>query len=327
MFEKDDRIKVSVVIAVYNNEQTIERCLTSVVNQTLKEIEIIVVNDESTDKTREILDKYEKQYDNIHIIDVAHCGQGICRNIGIDHAKGEFIGFVDGDDEISEVMYETLYGRVGDADICQCNAWVIRGQVQIKAELKRFDGEVTVKDRLKYANGFFFKYFHGHGCCNKIFRKSFIEKNNIRFADNNIVYSEDLYFNIMAIKKLDKIVFVDEMLYYYYQYKTSHSHEVSIDKAKKLCKLFDLVTQDEYKYVFSRLGVLDICIVLAKLDNGADEILSRSDFRRLLKLALRAPEPFYQKVIIFSILIFKKNLSPWIIKNYYGRFSGPEDYI
>lgn len=326
MLEKADKIKISVIIPVYNNEKTIDRCISSVIRQTLKGIEIIVVDDESEDHTYDIIQKYEREYDNIRSVRRSHVGQGMCRNIGLEMSRGEYIGFVDGDDEISEMMYETLYNHIGDADICQCNAWVIRGDIQHKAELRRFNGEVDVVDRLKYANEFFFNYIHGHGCCNKIFRKSFVNKHNIRFADNNIVYSEDLYFNILTLKHLNKIVFVDEMLYYYYQYETSHSHEISIDKAKKICTLFDMVTHDEFCHVFARLGVINICMILAKIDGEFDEILLSDKFTRLLKLAVGAPEPFYQKVIIFLLLKFRKTIGMWLIKHYYGRFNEMKEY-
>lgn len=315
-----DEIKISVIIPVYNNETTIVRCIESVINQTLDGIEIIVIDDGSTDNSYNIVSEYSNKYSNLRVVKSKHQGQGLSRNIGLQMAKGEYIGFVDGDDAISDVMYERLYQKIGDADICQCNAWVVQSHNEHKAELKRFEGEIEVKDRVKYMNEFFFTYIHSHGCCNKIYRKSFLDVNNIQFADNAKVHSEDLYFNILAVKKLNKIVFVDEMLYYYYQYKDSHSRSFSIEKVRKLCSLFDMVTNDEFKYILARLGVMNICINLTEFNCNYSEILSRKDFRRLIKLSLKAPEAFYQRIVLISLLVFKGKIRIWIIKKYYGRF-------
>lgn len=320
MLETINKIKVSVIIPVYNNENTIGRCLDSVLAQTLEGIEIIVIDDGSTDNSYNIMTEYQKKHSNVHVVKSTHQGQGLSRNIGLQMAKGEYIGFVDGDDAISDIMYETLYKKIGDADICQCNEWIVQSQMQHKVELKHYEGEVTVKDRVKYMNDFFFTYIHSHGCCNKLYRKAFLEANYIHFADNAEVHSEDLYFNILTVKRLNKIVFVDEMLYYYYQYETSHSRSFSMEKVRRLCRLFDIVTQDEFRFVLARLGVMNICINLTEFDSDYSEILSRKDFRRLVKLAARAPEAFYQRLVMLGLLILKGNSARWLIKHYYGRF-------
>lgn len=320
MLETIDKIKISVIIAVCNNESTIARALNSVLSQTMDGIEIIVIDDGSTDNSYNIITEYQKNNSNIRVVKGKHQGQGLSRNIGLQIAKGEYIGFVDADDAISDIMYETLYNKISDADICQCNEWVIQSHMCHKAELRHFEGEITVKDRVRYVNDFFFTYIHSHGCCNKLYRTAFLKANHIHFADNAEVHSEDLYFNILTVKRLNKIVFVDEMLYYYYQYENSHSRSFSMEKIRRLCRLFDIVTQDQFKYVLARLGVMDICINLTEFKSDYSEILRRKDFRRLVKLAAKAPSPFYQKLVMLAILLFKGKFVIWIIKNYYGRF-------
>ncbi|MBP3359360.1 MAG: glycosyltransferase [Clostridia bacterium] len=325
MSEKNNKIKISVIIPVYNSEKTLRRCLDSVLAQTLDGIEIIVLDDGSEDNSYNIMTEYDDKYDNVRIVGLKHVGQGLARNIGLDMARGEYIGFVDSDDKISNVMYETLYNRIGDADICQCNSWLIQSHGRHKEELKPYDGTVVVTDRLKYMNDFFFTYLHSHGCCNKMFRKSFLSKNGILFADNELVYSEDMYFNILTVKYLTKIVFVNEMLYYYYQNKDSHSHAFSMDKMRKLCRLYDMTAQDDFKYILARMGVLDICTQLTSFDSDYSEILSRKDFKHLLHLALRAPEAMYQRLIILGILLLGNKQAMWIIRRYYGRFQRDTD--
>lgn len=94
--------KVSIIVPVYNVEKYLKRCLDSLVNQTLKDIEIICVNDGSTDGSLAILDEYVRNDDRIVVINQENSGQSVARNRGIDVAKGEYIGFVDSDDWVSE---------------------------------------------------------------------------------------------------------------------------------------------------------------------------------------------------------------------------------
>ena len=116
--------KVSIIVPAYNSHDTLARCLGSLVNQTLEDIEIIVVNDASTDDTWEIMERCEKQYpDKVTIVDCdVNRGSGGARNQGIDLASGEYIGFVDSDDYVAANMYELLYSKAveGNFDIVDC---------------------------------------------------------------------------------------------------------------------------------------------------------------------------------------------------------------
>ena len=102
-------IAVSVIIPVFDTECYLPTCLDSILNQTLDNIEIICINDGSTDNSLEILKNYQKKDNRIKIINKDNEGQGVARNIGIDNAVGEYIAFVDSDDFIKEDMLEKLY--------------------------------------------------------------------------------------------------------------------------------------------------------------------------------------------------------------------------
>ena len=113
-------IKISVIVPVYNSEDTLEKCILSVLNQTLSDIELILINDGSIDKSQEIIDKYKEKYpDKIKTKTIENQGVSNTRNIALDMAEGEYIGFVDGDDYIESTMYEKLYNKAIDenADI------------------------------------------------------------------------------------------------------------------------------------------------------------------------------------------------------------------
>ena len=116
--------KVSVVVPVYNTEKYLDICLNSLVNQTIDDIEIIIVNDGSTDNSIKIIKKYMKQYpEKIVLLDQKNSGISVARNNGISIAKGEFIGFVDSDDFVELNMYENLYNAIKNtkSDIVVCD--------------------------------------------------------------------------------------------------------------------------------------------------------------------------------------------------------------
>ena len=124
-------IKVSVIVPVYNTEKYLRRCLDSLVNQTLREIEIIIVNDASPDNSIEIMREYERKYKNkVVVIDLkVNVKQGGARNEGINIAKGEYIGFVDSDDWVDKEMYKELYNKAkeNNADIVDSDYILSKG--------------------------------------------------------------------------------------------------------------------------------------------------------------------------------------------------------
>ena len=114
--------KISVIVPVYNAKNYIEKTLNSILSQSIDSLEIIVINDGSTDGSKDILDYYDKTYSNIKVIHQENKGVSISRNLGILLATGEYIGFVDSDDLLDEKMYESMYKKAisYDADICIC---------------------------------------------------------------------------------------------------------------------------------------------------------------------------------------------------------------
>lgn len=109
--------KVSVIVPVYNVEKYLERCLNSLVNQTLQDIQIIVVNDGSPDNSQEIIDRFEKEYpDKLKGYIKENGGLSDARNYGMQFVEGEYVAFVDSDDYVDETMYEKLYNKAIEED-------------------------------------------------------------------------------------------------------------------------------------------------------------------------------------------------------------------
>ena len=120
-------IKVSVIVPVYNVEEYLEKCLDTLVNQTLKEIEIIVINDGSPDNSQKIIDKYAKKYKTIKAYTKENGGLSDARNYGLTKANGEYIAFIDSDDYVSIDMYEKIYQKAksGNFDMVVCDLNII----------------------------------------------------------------------------------------------------------------------------------------------------------------------------------------------------------
>ena len=212
-------IKVSVIIPVYNVEDYLGMCLDSVCNQTLKDIEIICIDDGSTDKSPEILKKYAEKDSRVKIITQKNSGQAVSRNIGIKKAQGEYIAFVDSDDFINKEMFEKLYIKAKDnnLDVSMCKI----------ATYNNHTGEV--KDNLWYYMLGVFRDFKkdvfNHRdtrefTCeiavtpyNKIYKKSLLDDNNILFPEGLIFEDEKFFYDVYLNSK--RVSIVDESLYYY----------------------------------------------------------------------------------------------------------------
>lgn len=209
--------KVSVIVPVYNVEKFLKRCLNSLVNQTLKDIEIIIINDGSKDNSQAIIDEYKAKYpDIIKAYYVENGGVAKARNYALNYVTGEYIGFVDSDDYVSEEMYEKLYNKAieKNADIVCCNYYrVIDNE---KFILKKFGNSRIDKDELfdksvYEANLLFDEVPY---LWNKIFKAEIIKNNNFKFYDDLRIY-EDFMFTYQAFSKANKISRIEEGMYYY----------------------------------------------------------------------------------------------------------------
>lgn len=222
---KNEEIKISIIVPIYNAEKYIERNLESLINQSLKEVEIILINDGSTDNSLEICNRYAALDKRITIIDKVNEGVSIARNKGLEVAKGEYIGFVDADDYIESEMYEKMYNRVvcSQSDMCVCN-YFINTQNTIVRISNNLD-TILIKDREIKEN--FIKPMIApkdigetegilgfRGPVMYLYKRSVIKENKIKF-DKNLVIGEDFLFNLIYINKINKIA-VERNYYYHY---------------------------------------------------------------------------------------------------------------
>lgn len=200
-------IKVSVVVPVYNVEKYLERCLKSLVNQTLKEIEIVVVNDGATDNSQKIIDKFSEQYPQ-KVINVIKENGGLsdARNYGIPYCSGEYIGFVDSDDYIDFRMYELLYmsANKNNSDMVTCDYYMVYGDDNLKRVSSR--DFKSRKDMLIAPKA---------AAWNKIYRRSLLIENGLTFP-KGLIY-EDTMFYAKFVPYVDVVSYVSEPLVFYVQ--------------------------------------------------------------------------------------------------------------
>lgn len=191
MINQENLFKVSIIVPVYNVELYLEKCLLSLANQTLQEIEILVVNDGSQDQSQKIIDKFQQEYpDRIFGFMKENGGLSDARNFGIDRAKGQYLGFVDSDDYVSEMMFEEMYNLAEkhNAEMTICNLQKVdeNGSITQKlTQLPNFPEKIVLENNLSVFSDI--SYF----ACNKLFRRELFQdkrfKKGIHFEDIELI--------------------------------------------------------------------------------------------------------------------------------------------
>jgi glycosyltransferase involved in cell wall biosynthesis len=237
---------VSVIIPVYKVEKYLQKCLDSVINQTLRDIEIVCINDASPDASMQILEEYAAKDRRVTLI-VFEQNKGVAtaRNAGIDAAKGEYLSFIDSDDWVDADFLEKLYSAAKreNADIAKgCHRWA--------------DGRIMDNDEIKKDKACFI-----FNSTSAIYRTDFVRKNALRYADR-LVRWEDTVFNFGAAVLANKVVCVDDAFLNRVNREGSATDDIPNDEhvksiAKALEMLVDIansgnLTQASYCYAMTR---------------------------------------------------------------------------
>ncbi len=312
-------IKLSIIVPVYNVEKYLERCLESLVNQTIKEYEIIIVVDGSTDNSIKIVKKYKEKYSNlIKYVETENRGLSAARNYGIDLAKGEYIGFVDSDDYVATDMYEKLYNCAKDNnyDVVVCDYCKITDEKQKEVKLEITSNstldEIVVNSR-PYA-------------CNKIFKKNIFKKYNLKFPEGLIF--EDICTVYPLLMRSKQIGYVNESMYFY-----CYNRSGSIMKNKNrddLCilKILSILNDycvknnlfDTYNNLVCELNVRHIYYRLRELKKYNNKKYNLKFVYKSFKF-LREYFPRWKHECVYSKKIKKitKNMFFWQLRVLIGR--------
>ena len=202
--------KISVIVPVYNVEQYLERCVDSIINQTYTNLEIILVNDGSTDNSGKLCDELAKKDERIRVIHKENGGLSDARNRGIDESESDLVGFIDSDDYIDSDMYEVLLKNLNDtdADLSMCALYDVYNNTP--------EAQVTNKETWKLSSEQAIKMVMeakilSVTAVNKLYRKSLFT--DLKFEVGKI--AEDAFIMIKLLDKCEKIVATNEKKYYY----------------------------------------------------------------------------------------------------------------
>lgn len=211
--------KLSIIVPVYNVEKYLQKCLESLIKQTLKDIEIICVNDGSMDNSLAILKEFASKDSRIKIIDNQHQGVAKTRNTGFEQTTGEYIGFVDSDDYIDIDFFEKLYNSAtkSNSDIAIASILKHKNFFNIyNAKYTKEETAITIQDKIKLCEDKKHFFFYAW---NKIYHSGFIKENNIKFSEGQIY--EDVMFAIKALYYSNKIISVYGTKYHYIEHENS----------------------------------------------------------------------------------------------------------
>ncbi len=323
------KVKISVIIPVFNAEKYLKEMIQSLQVQTLKEIEFIFVDDASTDNSLEMLYEVEKKDPErviiIHMDD--NQGPGMARNIGLKYATGEYIGFADSDDKIDRRMYELLYNKAveGNYDIVECGYYSERKNKDMMLLDESYEGEITIDNRMKMIMSCGF-------IVTKIYKRELIIESNIEFIPD--IPCEDVDYLSRMYCRADSIGIVNKSLYFYRDNKESFSHTVNkrgtIEVTNKfssmyiqhmkedgvydaLKPLFDYVVMDAWFNIFKSL--VKYKNVTVKEINIIDANLKRhiSDYKDNMFFVEKAKNDVFKKAFLINAEDSNKALS--VVKN------------
>lgn len=230
---------VSIVIPVFNTAIYLKQCLNSVLAQILPDIEIICVDNGSSDGSLAILKQFESEHNNIVVLEHPEGRQAGARNAGMAIARGEYIGFVDSDDYVSPLMFQRLYTAAKDnnADISVCNISTVEKDGKIlKAMLP---GHFLSPDYALHI-GQNVGLLRNTTICNKLYASNFIQEYGLRFPEG--LYYEDVYFVIVAYLHAGLIATVPEQLYFY---RKNRENSTTTDRGSNVFDIFEILQQTE----------------------------------------------------------------------------------
>ena len=294
--------QVSIIVPVYNVENYIERCLNSLVNQTFKDIEIITINDGSTDKSLELINKYVKEDIRVSVIDLGDEGVSYCRNLGIEKANGKYIMFVDSDDWIDSNMIEAMYKKAEEnkLDLVMCS-YIREFKDHSKEKIFNLPEEIIYKED-KVKNELLRKLvgpvkeelsnpemLDALGTVwGKLYRTDILKENKIKFVDlKEIGSAEDTLFNIFTFNYLSKVMFLNKPMYHYWRDNPKSVTSQYNPKLKEQRKVFfkyisDFIKENNFEQVFKEALNNRICTSVLGL--GLIECSKNNKISRINKI-------------------------------------------
>ena len=271
-----NRIKISIIVPIYNSEKYLKEAIESLIHQTLKEIEIILVNDGSTDNSQKICENYAKLDERIKLINKKNGGLSDARNVGLKNANGKYIMFLDSDDKFEEDSCEYMYNVIEETK----SDYVIGNYIIIDNDGKKWEKPAFDQEKYKYfkiSNSDFEKSFFvmNSTAWNKIYNTKFLVENNIKF--DVPAPEEDDYFTSLCYMNGKGAYYTSKVMYLYRNSILSISKECSLNYFKGINSAYktiydtfekkNYINAYRYKYAKKRAYILGQLIDSNKIDN------------------------------------------------------------
>ncbi|MGM9776959.1 MAG: glycosyltransferase [Prevotella sp.] len=250
--------KVSVIVPVYNVEKYLNRCINSLLGQTLKDIEIILVDDESPDNCPQICDNYANKHTNIYVIHKKNEGLGMARNSGLELARGEYVAFIDSDDYVDSVMFEKLYDECKhstlDVIYSEFNVDEYPGFRIVLRDRKIYNGADEVEqlrlDIVGAEPSYISSVKFQCSACKGLYSRQLIANNKISFYSEREYISEDMLFNLDILGKANRVETTPWQFYHYCLNGASLSHSYRADRWPRLLMMIDKLSEyrDSFKF-------------------------------------------------------------------------------
>ena len=241
---------ISIIVPIYNVENYLERCLNSLIEQTFKSLEIILVDDGSTDSSGKICEYYKKKHKNIKVIHKINGGLASARNEGLKYVQGEYVAFVDSDDWIEKKTYQILFERSkkNSPDIITYGYQKINNGKIIIKEVAEFSEGLYLEEKIRnlilpesIAREKAFNQVNlpvQLSACMNIYKDSFLKENNLKFESERLVLSEDWLFNISCLCRAKSFQVIHEIFYNYDTRGNSLSMSFKPDSYERKCNLY-----------------------------------------------------------------------------------------
>lgn len=317
--------KVSVIVPIYNVEKYLNKCIDSIIEQSLREIEIILVDDGSTDNSGAIAEMYAQKDSRVKVIHKENGGQGSARNYGIEVAQGKYIGFIDSDDWIDLNMYEELYiaAEKENADIAVCNRKVFDENNNLKTIVNVSERIIDI-NKVNIVDYVIERLFYPHTVVvyNKIFKKSIISNNDISFKEVKEVGSEDTLFNYEVLLHVKKIIEVNSTNHNQLARDGSTARSYEIGAMKRTSKLIENIYKYSYDNNAKEVGDILAPIMLLFFQQWNYNLI-KTYGKDNLKKCITDEHKLVEKNKYFKRaekdLIFNRRLNPYIKKMGYSQ--------
>lgn len=313
---------ISVIIPVYNVQRYLPRCIESIIKQTYQNIEIILVDDGSTDKSGKICDKYAKKDRRFVVIHKCNEGVSVARNAGIDVANGEYITFIDSDDWVRKDYVEVLYKAIDGNDL------VVSALKRIYFQSPKYkDNDIEIAYDFSQINNiedyFFNDNIHWRGPCCKLYKSKTIKSHSIYFPEE-IKAGEDSIFVLDYIYHCNSIIFIDKYLYFYNRYNDNSAlskfYTDYIDTVKIVLYKKQLLVAKLNNYIDSRWDLVILQDVYLMINYYSRKLTNADDFTKYVQEMIHELERYNID------LVSKKYIVPNYVEYDYSSFLINNDF-